>query len=577
MTLGAYWPVARHSAASGRTDPSVRLIVAHGDPMRPSAASAGPFWSRLLLTACTLALGACAASSPTGTSSVATKLAFTVQPGTAAAGAAIAPAVQVAIQDASGNTVTRTTTSVTVALGTNPSGASLSGTVMVAAVNGVATFSTLSVNDVGTGYTLTASASGLSGATSASFNVTPCAATTPATLLACGAAVQAGRADVIEVQGSLVCSGAAACKLRIENAPHPFVIRGAAGSLIRREDHYDYELLAAVGPADVTFQDLVIDERADAACQAIFPVDPPVENPDCKPSIFVFGADHAVIKNATVAHAKSQAVLIAMTHNVHVSHARFVDAHEFGLQVSNVDGSLLVEDALFWHIYSTAIVLYDAHGTAASPLVVRRSLFEHNHLTSIFYQCGPPGGPPAPCGGGQFLLSGLVDFLRVEGTAIRDGSNEGFPSIAIGGMELNPPGIRDITVVNSDVHNHGMWAIYMNPNPVDCARVTVMNNELYLNGQAPNYNGVNVGNFDPGIATETGTCQTPACRTVALGALWAIPADGVSWTSNDLASPQVSVDGAVVSTERTGVIHPAPGATVVLLDGTTEMDRLTAP
>src|SRR5438552_1152949 len=470
MTLGAYWRVARHSAASGRTDPSVRLIVAHGDPMRPSAASAGPFWSRLLLPACTLALGACAASSPTETSSVATKLAFTVQPGTAAAGAAIAPAVQVAIQDASGNTVTRTTTSVTMALGTNPSGASLSGTVMVAAVNGVATFSTLSVNDVGTGYTLTASASGLTGATSASFNVTPCAATTPATLLVCGAAVQAGRADVIEVQGSLVCSGAAACKLRIENAPHPF-----------------------------------------------------------------------------------------------------------GLQVSNVDGSLLVEDALFWHIYSNAIVLYDAHGTAASPLVVRRSLFEHNHLTSIFYQCGPPGGPPAPCGGGQFLLSGLVDFLRVEGTAIRDGSNEGFPSIAIGGMELNPPGIRDITVVNSDVHNHGMWAIYMNPNPVACARVTVINNELYLNGQAPNYNGVNVRNFDPGIATETCTCQTPACRTVALGALWAIPADGVSWTSNDLTSPQVSVDGAVVSTERTGVIHPAPGATVVLLDGTTEIDWLTAP
>src|SRR6266699_5271790 len=172
MTLGAYWPVARHSAALGRTDPSVRLIAAHGDPMRPRVASAGPFWSRLLLTACALALGACAASSPTGTASVATKLAFTVQPGAAAAGTAIAPALQVAIQDASGNTVTRAMTSVTVALGANPSGASLFGTVTVAAVNGVATFSTLSVNDVGTGYTLTASASGLTGATSASFNIT---------------------------------------------------------------------------------------------------------------------------------------------------------------------------------------------------------------------------------------------------------------------------------------------------------------------------------------------------------------------------------------------------------------------
>src|SRR5438876_9847419 len=140
------------------------------------------------------------------------------------------PAVKVTAREASGDVVTGYTGLIAVALGAHPSGGTLAGTKSVAAVSGVATFSTLSVNDVGTGYTLTASASGLTGATSASFNVTPCAATTPATLLVCGAAVQAGRADVIEVQGSLVCSGAAACKLRIENAPHPFVIRGAAGS-----------------------------------------------------------------------------------------------------------------------------------------------------------------------------------------------------------------------------------------------------------------------------------------------------------------------------------------------------------
>src|SRR5258708_7367898 len=100
----------------------------------------------VFLTACTVALGACATSAPTGTTSVATKLAFTEQPGATAAGADIAPALQVTIQDASGNTVTSATTRVTVALGTNPSGASLFGTLTVAAVNGVATFSTLSVN-----------------------------------------------------------------------------------------------------------------------------------------------------------------------------------------------------------------------------------------------------------------------------------------------------------------------------------------------------------------------------------------------------------------------------------------------
>ena len=51
--------------------------------------------------------------------------------------------------------------------------AQLTGTLTVAAVGGVASFSDLQINAPGTGYTLTASASGLSGATSAGFAITP--------------------------------------------------------------------------------------------------------------------------------------------------------------------------------------------------------------------------------------------------------------------------------------------------------------------------------------------------------------------------------------------------------------------
>src|SRR5207244_1882187 len=101
----------------------------------------------------------------------AAKLAFTVQPSNTAAGAAITPAVQVAVQDAQGNTVTTATTSITLAIGTNPASGTLAGTTTVAAVNGVATFSNLSIDKAGTGYTLTASATGLTGATSSAFNV----------------------------------------------------------------------------------------------------------------------------------------------------------------------------------------------------------------------------------------------------------------------------------------------------------------------------------------------------------------------------------------------------------------------
>jgi uncharacterized repeat protein (TIGR03806 family) len=101
----------------------------------------------------------------------ATRVAFTQQPTTVDAGATIAPAVRVAIQDSAGNTVTSSTATVTVAIGTNPGGAALGGTTSVAAVNGVATFGNLSLNNAGTGYTLTASSSGLTGATSSTFNV----------------------------------------------------------------------------------------------------------------------------------------------------------------------------------------------------------------------------------------------------------------------------------------------------------------------------------------------------------------------------------------------------------------------
>jgi hypothetical protein len=100
------------------------------------------------------------------------QLAFTGQPSSEIAGVAITPSVQVTVRDAAGSTVPDATTSVTVAIGTNPGGGTLSGTTVVGAVNGVATFGTLSIDKVGTGYTLVASATGLTAATSVPFNIT---------------------------------------------------------------------------------------------------------------------------------------------------------------------------------------------------------------------------------------------------------------------------------------------------------------------------------------------------------------------------------------------------------------------
>ena len=100
----------------------------------------------------------------------ATKLTFTQAPVTTSAGSTM-PAVRVAIQDASGNTVTSATAQVTLAIGANPGSGTLSGTTTVSAVNGVAIFSTLSIDKAGSGYTLTAASSGLTDATSPSFDI----------------------------------------------------------------------------------------------------------------------------------------------------------------------------------------------------------------------------------------------------------------------------------------------------------------------------------------------------------------------------------------------------------------------
>jgi alpha-tubulin suppressor-like RCC1 family protein len=99
------------------------------------------------------------------------KLAFIVQPSMILASYPIAPAVQVAVQNPLGNTVATANTSITVAIGTNPAGGTLSGTVTVAAVNGIATFLNLSIDNPGAGYTLDAFADGLNGASSEAFDV----------------------------------------------------------------------------------------------------------------------------------------------------------------------------------------------------------------------------------------------------------------------------------------------------------------------------------------------------------------------------------------------------------------------
>jgi len=100
-------------------------------------------------------------------------LLFLQQPTDTAAGQMISPALMVAVVDQFGNVVRSDNTDmVTLTIGSNPSGGTLSSTLTVTVVNGIATFSDLSIDLAGMGYTLHANTAGLTDAESDPFSIT---------------------------------------------------------------------------------------------------------------------------------------------------------------------------------------------------------------------------------------------------------------------------------------------------------------------------------------------------------------------------------------------------------------------
>ncbi|UCF19821.1 MAG: hypothetical protein JSU87_18235 [Gemmatimonadota bacterium] len=161
----------------------------------------------------------------------AARLVFTVQPSAATIGAAIAPAVEVSIQDALGNLVTSATNQVTIALGANPGGATLSGARTVNAVSGVATFDELKLDQVANGYTLTATASGLTGATSIAFNILSgqLAFSVQPSDAAAGAAISpAIQVEVRDQSGNLISGASNSVTVAIGDNPGGGTLSGAA-------------------------------------------------------------------------------------------------------------------------------------------------------------------------------------------------------------------------------------------------------------------------------------------------------------------------------------------------------------
>jgi hypothetical protein len=158
----------------------------------------------------------------------ATKVAFITQPSNVTTGAVMSPAVRVAVQDASGSTVTTATNTVTLSISTNPGAAILGGIVSAAAVAGIATFSNLTLSQLGTGYVLAAAATLLTTGNSSTFNVTSVGPATklafavqPSNVLAGASIAPAIQVTVQDASGVTVISSTALITLAIDPTANP--------------------------------------------------------------------------------------------------------------------------------------------------------------------------------------------------------------------------------------------------------------------------------------------------------------------------------------------------------------------
>ena len=169
----------------------------------------------------------------------ASRLAFTVQPSQTVRGVAITPPVQVAAQDSFGNLATEFQDSVTVALPANRPIASLSGTTVVRAVNGVATFNDLSIAATSPSYMLTASAGGLASVSSIPFAITPPPGSLHVTTATTGVSFPAGYGlcvDPFGNDGDCTTSGAvgvnSAVSLSVPRGSHVVGLDAAANCTV---------------------------------------------------------------------------------------------------------------------------------------------------------------------------------------------------------------------------------------------------------------------------------------------------------------------------------------------------------
>ena len=168
---------------------------------------------------------------------LATQLVITTQPPSTVT--AQSPfSITVAVEDAQGDVIPSFNGSQTVTIANNSGGSTLGGTLVVSAINGIATFSGLLLDKVGSGYLLVVNSSTLTAATSSAISVAPGAATQLILTSQPPSTVTAGTAfgftvTAEDAEGNVVAGFSGSETLSLASGP----LGGTLRRLIQRQCH----------------------------------------------------------------------------------------------------------------------------------------------------------------------------------------------------------------------------------------------------------------------------------------------------------------------------------------------------
>jgi len=302
-----------------------------------------------------------------------------------------------------------------------------------------------------------------------------CQATDVISLRMCVARLRSGNADLLRIDGVILCSGPDACRIDLEGVRDLTIFGGTPASGLRRVDSYTSPLVDLNGASNVTVANLTLDEGPEApACDPVR-VNGVYTYP-CQSTIAIERAERITLDRVRLHNAKNHGVTVSASRDVVIKNSEIVNAAVFGVwtgsSAATATTKLLIENNSIADVRSNGLYL-----SFTDSATVRRNTFRHNHRVALFEVCG------GRCSGGQIDV--LEDTnLSIDSNRIVDGVIDRDDAVAQAwGIEMNG-NLRNVTIANNEIANNRGAGIVATLGAMNLENVAVTRNRLYRNGVA---------------------------------------------------------------------------------------------